>query len=219
MKRIACLLSLVLVHGCGESRRNPGCDLAEVKCNVEEAVAQARRFQIPMSLALSKYKAVQTDSVTNVVRLAVDIDGDRSERLFLEYGGCGTNILSVAELVTTNGKVRVEYNEDASPFTYVKHPSGFFVMFQKNQQPQWYWSLSNEFAVGSWLIFDKDGKLQEQIKFDCPTMMTIDKKGEGGVAPRPPDCIEIDSNDVPLDDVGMTPNREIECTPPLEIGE
>ena len=159
-----------------------------------------------MSLALSKYKAVQTDSATNAVWLAVDIDGDGSERLFLEYGSCGTNILSVAELVTTNGKVRVEYNEDGSPFTYVKHPSGFFVMLQKNQQPQWYWALSNEYAVGSWLIFDKDGKLQEQIKFDCPTIMTIDKRGEGDVVPRQPDCIEIDSNDVPLDDVGMTPS-------------
>jgi len=135
-----------------------------VSCDVEEAVAQARRFQIPMSLAMSKYKAVQADSA-------------------------------------------------------VKHPSGFFVMFQENQQPQWHWALSNEYAVGSWLIFDKDGKLQEQIKFDCPTMMTIDKKGEGDAVLRQLDCIEIDSNDVPLDDVGMTPNCEIECTPPLEIDE
>ena len=49
--------------------------------------------------------------------------------------------------------------------------------------------------------------------------MTIDKRGEGDVVPRQPECIEIDSNDVPLDDVGMTPNCEIECTPPLEIDE
>ena len=219
MKRIALFLSLWFVEACSESRKNLDCDLANVKSNVEEAVSQARRFQIPMSLALSKYKAVQTDSATDAVWLAVDIGGDCGERLFLEYGSCGTNILSVAELVTTNGKVRVEYNEDGSPFTYVKHPSGFFVMLQKNQQPQWYWALSNEYAVGSWLIFDKDGKLQEQIKFDCPTMMTIDKKGEGDAVLRQLDCIEIDSNDVPLDDVGMTPNCEIECTPPLEIAE
>ena len=219
MKRIACLLSLVFVQACGEPRKNPECDLAEVNSNVADAVDQARRLQISMPLALSKYKAVQADSATNLVRLAVDIDRDRGERLFLEYGCGGSNVLSVAELVTTNGKVRVEYNEDGSPFTYVKHPSGFFVMLQKNQQPQWYWALSNEYAVGSWLIFDKDGKLQEQIKFDCPTMMTIDKKGEGDAVLRQLDCIEIDSNDVPLDDVGMTPNCEIECTPPLEIAE
>ena len=61
-------------------------------------------------------------------------------------------------------------------------------------------------SVWTALYFDKDGKLQEQIKFDCPTMMTIDKKGEGDAVLRQLDCIEIDSNDVPLDDVGMTPS-------------
>ena len=219
MKRIACLLSLLFVQACGEPRKNPECDLAEVNSNVADAVDQARRLQISMPLALSKYKAVQADSATNLVRLAVDIDRDRGERLFLEYGCGGSNVLSVAELVTTNGKVRVEYNEDGSPFTYVKHPSGFFVMLQKNQRPQWYWALSNEYAVGSWLIFDKDGRLEERIKFDCPTMMTIDKRGGVGVGSQQLDSGDVDSNDVLLDDVGMSPGCDMKCTPPLEIDE
>ena len=172
MKRITCLLLMASAMACVRTSYDQCDEMPKVRGNISCAASEAQRFRFSMSEAFSKYRAKQIDSNDAVVELEAIIDG---EKLLLSYQNGGSNELSRAEMVTATGKICVQYNENGVPASYYKGPSGFFVTWRENRQPNWYWTVSNEFAVGSWLFFGENGKLEDKIIFEHPTKMTIEK--------------------------------------------
>ena len=145
------------------------------------ALAEGRKWAVPLQYAFSNMNASVVADECDSVSLAVDQRGENGvpDKIYMFYLRSNSNSVSSVVRECQGQEFSMVYREDGSLACFSQKPNGFWMAIRANGSVGSYYEISNEYAVGAWYFFDEQGNVENNIAFEKPQKVVMEKNGRG----------------------------------------